>query len=846
MRNLFLKILIAFVLFQLNTTPLSGQEWFFQNPYPTQADLNSIDMGEDGYGWAVGEDATILKTINFGNTWSIIENSYTSDFEKVSYEDNSAGMVAYIRTNSVTIRTLDGGQTWEELTGFFNNSVRMVSSFGSGSLVVVNYDATYVSANNGDTFTENLNTLGAALSKFYDQNNGVIIDFDNKIFKTADGGQTWGDGYDFGEEIEFISYATASIVYAINEDNVFKSLDGGSSWTQIGTGVFDHNISGIATTPNDEVFVSYDNAVLMLERSLDGGQNWETIDNPLTQDDNFALDVLEDGRIWIVGENVRMVHFDENTQEWVDQISDQRDNLIAIDFHDENYGVAAGNGGEILFTSNGGDSWEKASFPDGQFVAAHRQVVTFDENNYYTAAGFHSSDQGQNWDKFSTIIGSCIYVKSNDELFLGGSNGNLRYSNDGGESWTIVFTSATTGSNKAIRTIEFADANNGFLGGFSGIYARTSDGGQTWTEELFEPTEKIEDISFVNENLGFYTFDNHRNTIYRTFDGGDTWNEITLPVSGFWYESTFINDQVGWLAGGSGSGTFILKTTDSGETWEIDFQGTSSPFRGIVSPIENEELVWAAGLNGNIVHLMPCEGTPNLSAIEGETTVCIGDTITYSAIGTDISLVNWDFPTDWAILGNLTAGTVDVIPSGTSGTLSVQGDNTCALSNILTLELTANDIPATPEITFDGTSLTCSILGQSYFWFLNGVFIDQTGGPNYWPTENGNYSVQIDDGGCASLRSDFVNVVLVSIDDLQAQSVQVFPNPASSMVTLLSPEIEINNLQLYNSSGQLVKSWSINNPKYQILDISSFEQGVYFLNIRTKKDGIYKKLIIGK
>jgi len=81
-------------------------------------------------------------------------------------------------------------------------------------------------------------------------------------------------------------------------------------------------------------------------------------------------------------------------------------------------------------------------------------------------------------------------------------------------------------------------------------------------------------IFFVNENVGFLTC--YDGSILKTTDSGETWNEINtyndLPL----YDINFVNESIGFAVGGNAScggsgctlpGSIMLKTIDGGESW---------------------------------------------------------------------------------------------------------------------------------------------------------------------------------------------------------------------------------------------------------------------------------------
>ena len=94
------------------------------------------------------------------------------------------------------------------------------------------------------------------------------------------------------------------------------------------------------------------------------------------------------------------------------------------------------------------------------------------------------------------------------------------------------------------------------------------------------------------------------------------------------------------------------------------------------------------------------------------------------------------------------------------------------------------------------------------------------------------------------LVSVIVNlVVVVGVDENgENEYVAVYPNPASTLLRLESNG-EINNIRLVNTIGQVVYNSSANVTNTQI-DISNFDNGVYFIQIDTKNGTTTQKILI--
>lgn len=81
---------------------------------------------------------------------------------------------------------------------------------------------------------------------------------------------------------------------------------------------------------------------------------------------------------------------------------------------------------------------------------------------------------------------------------------------------------------------------------------------------------------------------------------------------------------------------------------------------------------------------------------------------------------------------------------------------------------------------------------------------------------------------------------VLSSDSFVLSKFSIFPNPVKNKVTVqLKDNLEVKNISIYNSLGQLVKT-----SKKQTIDTSSLSKGIYFLQIETDKGKATKKLVI--
>jgi len=125
------------------------------------------------------------------------------------------------------------------------------------------------------------------------------------------------------------------------------------------------------------------------------------------------------------------------------------------------------------------------------------------------------------------------------------------------------------------------------------VLYKTVDAGKNWSiiDSNFIAGNLCKHIKFINDSVGFILgFEDQRywgtGNIFKTTDGGLNWQKtdsFNIPLN----KMFFVNDSVGWVVGGyellsepnlsltlqEGTNLIILKTTNTGESWEVQLFG---------------------------------------------------------------------------------------------------------------------------------------------------------------------------------------------------------------------------------------------------------------------------------
>jgi nitrate reductase cytochrome c-type subunit len=224
-----------------------------------------------------------------------------------------------------------------------------------------------------------------------------------------------------------------------------------------------------------------------------------------------------------------------------------------------------------------------------------------------------------------------------------------------------------------------------------------------------------------------------------------------------------------------------------------------------------------------------CTATDNVEVVVNPTpsvdagmnqTICDGEEVTISATNPNGATISWD---------NGISDNTPFIPTMTQ-TYTVTADlNGCTATDAV--EVTVNPIPSNPTITLNGNNdLEVSISGgQTVEWYLDGVLINGQNGVTLTPTSNGDYTAIIVDGGCSSGESSSFVVDFVDLIENDFNPLSIYPNPASELVNISSPQAIDAELIITDINGRSVFMNTFNS-NIQV-DISKLESGIYFVKV---------------
>lgn len=281
---------------------------------------------------------------------------------------------------------------------------------------------------------------------------------------------------------------------------------------------------------------------------------------------------------------------------WVSLASNTYATLNSVYFVDDYTGLACGEAGTIIKTTNGGESWSALASPDSfnffdiKFSSAQNGFVIGEKGMLY-----HTSNLGETWTKIDPRITEAFFrlVFVDDKLgFISGSNGVILKTLNGGKNWKVI----NTPTSSLLYALTFTDENTGFAVGWNGTVIKTTNKGESWIAVPSFTDKYMKDVFFLNKNNGFVSAAGGE--IFSTTDGGSNWNRIeTKTLSGL-VSINFQNDKRGYITSNKGE---ILETADGGKSWSVNPSGNYFSLSKIF--ITPRQKVFIVGFNGTIIKL---------------------------------------------------------------------------------------------------------------------------------------------------------------------------------------------------------------------------------------------------
>lgn len=207
--------------------------------------------------------------------------------------------------------------------------------------------------------------------------------------------------------------------------------------------------------------------------------------------------------IWVAGSGGKIVAIDDqgHTKSLI-PATDQTLQDIAV--WDDTHGVAVGNEGIVLITSDGGAHWRKVNDVPHSAVANKLTRVRVAAGGKAVATGemgalLYTADFGATWTRLRNeedVAWNDATLLPNGGLVVVGEFGRILVSPDGGSTWQTPEVPVQS----SLMAVTFRSPTDGVAVGLEGVVLTTHDGGRTWRQEKLDSHAHLFDVAWDDAN----------------------------------------------------------------------------------------------------------------------------------------------------------------------------------------------------------------------------------------------------------------------------------------------------------------------------------------------------------
>ncbi|MGQ0826881.1 MAG: HYR-like domain-containing protein [Bacteroidota bacterium] len=245
--------------------------------------------------------------------------------------------------------------------------------------------------------------------------------------------------------------------------------------------------------------------------------------------------------------------------------------------------------------------------------------------------------------------------------------------------------------------------------------------------------------------------------------------------------------------------------------------------------------------NGNIT-------TQTQDVIIDDITAPHKDSITLSDVTGVCSVTVQNSPTATdSCVGTITGNTTDPLTYNSEGTYTITWTYDDGNGNTSTQQQNVIVTSVDTSVTVNVVTLTANNVsaGVTYQWISCYPTDDIPGetAQSFSPTSDGYYAVVVTENGCSDTSSCYLIVVTGINEAAISDSVAIYPNPTSGIVTIDMPVALKSRIFIRNIIGQMIMYQETSSQQIKI-DLSDHAAGIFFITLET--DSFTRLLKIAK
>jgi photosystem II stability/assembly factor-like uncharacterized protein len=495
----------------------AGETWVSVGDSTFALDMCVIDVLDSNTVFVGADGGYFFKTLDGGTTWDTTVMATDDDLDGgVAFTTALNGIVFDDGTAGIIHVTDDGGDTWSDyavILPFGVTSKRMYAAqaVGSSTFLVGGYhNIMWLSTDNGATWAQTgEHTYGydrIVKVRAIDENNFIALNSVSDVFTTNDGGTTWDTlaigSAQSGQAMAFSSMTNGMIWSSYGQE--YSTVDGSTFVPMLDwPGVPLYSI----TIPSEGKLIATANYGGEITISEDNGATWSYPTNAETgaKSSIYASLSIDENTILIGGSSGYIGKSIDGGDTWtiidnpMAQLSNKHVYMLYLAPSGDVY--AGGSSGMLMVSDDNGDTWTE--------VETGTAGTIYGMSVFSNGLGFLGASSGRWCMSTSTALDTFVEVtdmgtmnirnaKERNGVILVAANDDVYRMNDDYDSLYSVFD--IPGGSDAY-ALEWVSDTVAFIAGSDGIIYRTDDAGETWEQEFSGTDSYIYDLKYDGETL---------------------------------------------------------------------------------------------------------------------------------------------------------------------------------------------------------------------------------------------------------------------------------------------------------------------------------------------------------
>ncbi len=809
--------------------------------WSTNADIPKVDVLKffDATHGIVLNGRNVYQSVNGGQNWTLIApNGMPNAANDLSF-GSSSNVLITATSNAKPNISIDGGLTWSAISPnlTFQRSFSVTAISDTDFWVGDDISSIIHSTDGGVTWVEtsgpDRNLIQDVL--FVNRQVGFATGMRGMLLRTENGGSSWED-ISFGIKTYLCIHGIdVNDLWIGTSQRILHSVDMGSHWTE--SGVFTGNINDVLAISSTRILAASTTGYIYLSKN--SGMTWDSVYNSGLQMRSLAK--IDDQHYMATGYNGVIVRSDDQGQSWhsvtIPEAGLQYEQSYFL--NGQGWLITSSFKKVMWHTMNSGMTWDTLNLPidrfwDGvYFITQDTGIVigrTSGEGRAYT-----TFDGGHHWQSGYTVPYPLYGVTG-----INNPNGTAWIYGYGSDIENLPYCNALPAISEFAGDLAPCDKD-------TVQYSVASHDVEMFTWHFPAGWQILGDAN--NDTLKVVVGSNPGNiTVFASNICGVT-PQITMNASPHSLPvlSTITGDQIPcegsiavYTANAMNVSDFVWSVPGD---WTIQGNSNLPSIMVHVGAMSGPVTVMGSSVCGSVGPLnlnTDPSSLPSILSIAGDEAPCVGELVEYDATSIAVDTFHWTIPSGWTIVGDSDKTNITVIAGSSPGNILVQGSNHCGSAQ--------KNKPITPFVTPDvhvivnGITLSLSVQGSIYQWFLNGAPILNANNPTYDAMENGLYSASLIFPQQCTAISDTVEVIIDATHQPDIQPLDVYPVPASDELFIKG----INGDFDYSIIDLLGKNIRHDHSSINIIQTSTLPEGMYLLKVQYDEKIYLTKFIISR